>query len=91
VNARIERLRTGSFEARPALSIERALLETEFYRENSGKYSLPVLRALFFQFLCEKKTLFIGVDELLVGERDPAPKVAPTFPEFTCHRFIVRV
>ncbi len=85
MKSRIERLRKQSFEACPSLSIERALLETEFYQHNSGKYSAPVLRARFFKYLCEKKTLYIGADELIVGERGPAPKVVPTFPELTCH------
>lgn len=85
MNKRVEKLRKLSFEAQPAISIERALLETEFYRENSGKFSLPVLRAQFFKYLCEKKSIFIGDDELIVGERGPAPKVVPTFPELTCH------
>ncbi|WP_319548720.1 trans-4-hydroxy-L-proline dehydratase [Desulfogranum marinum] len=85
MNQRIEQLRKESFEARPTISIERALLETAFYRENNGKYSQPVLRALFFKHLCENKTLYIGKHELLVGERGPAPKVVPTFPELTCH------
>lgn len=85
MNSRIARLRQQSFETQPAISIERALLETEFYRENSGKYSLPVLRALCFKYICEHKTLYIGDGELIVGERGPAPKVVPTFPELTCH------
>ncbi|HBG20171.1 MAG TPA: formate C-acetyltransferase/glycerol dehydratase family glycyl radical enzyme, partial [Desulfobulbaceae bacterium] len=85
MNSRIERLRQQSFEAQPAISIERAILETEFYRDNHGKYSLPVLRALCFKYLCEHKTIYIGEGELLVGERGPAPKVVPTFPELTCH------
>jgi formate C-acetyltransferase len=49
------------------------------------KYSIPVLRALNFKHLCEKKTLYIGEDELIVGERGPFPKAVPTFPELTCH------
>ncbi len=85
MNSRVERLRKKSFEARPSISIERALLETEFYEENSGKYSLPIMRARFFKYLCERKTIYIGDEELLVGERGPAPKVVPTFPELTCH------
>ncbi|MEE4243345.1 MAG: trans-4-hydroxy-L-proline dehydratase [Desulfopila sp.] len=85
MNSRIERLRKQSFEACPSLSIERALLETEFYQQNNGKYSAPVLRARFFKYLYEKKTIYIGADELIVGERGPAPKVVPTFPELTCH------
>jgi len=85
MNSRIEILRKQSFESKPSISIERALLETEFYKENSGKYSLPVLRALCFKYICEKKTLYIGDGELIVGERGPTPKAVPTFPELTCH------
>jgi formate C-acetyltransferase len=85
MNARIERLRQQSFEAVPGISIERAQLETEFYREHYGKHSTPVLRAMFFKHLCEKKTLYIGPDELIVGERGPQPKSVPTFPELNCH------
>ena len=67
MNKRIARLREQSFKARPCLSAERALLVTEFYSENDGKYSMPVLRALNFKNLCEKKTIYIGDDELIVG------------------------
>ena len=85
MNKRVARLRKASFEAKPSISIERAVLETEFYKKNEGKYSIPVLRALNFKNLCEKKTLYIGEDELIVGERGPFPKAVPTFPELTCH------
>ena len=33
---RIRRLRQESFDTQPSLSIERALIETEFYKENEG-------------------------------------------------------
>ena len=85
MNQRIERLREESFAAEPSISIERALLETAFYRENYGKHSLPVLRALVFRDLCEKKAIYLGEGELIVGERGPRPKCVPTFPELTCH------
>jgi formate C-acetyltransferase len=85
MNERIQRLRKESFEAIPRLSIERALIETEFYKEHQGKYSTPVLRALVFKELCAKKTIYIGDDELIVGERGPFPKSVSTFPELTCH------
>ncbi len=85
MNERIERLRKESFETFPSISIERALLTTEFYMENDGKYPSPVIRALNFKNLCEKKTIYIGVDELIVGERGPAPKAVSTFPELNCH------
>ncbi|PLX89092.1 MAG: formate C-acetyltransferase/glycerol dehydratase family glycyl radical enzyme [Desulfuromonas sp.] len=85
MNPRIQRLRRLSVDTEPSLSIERALHETAFYREKFGKYSIPVLRALNFLDHCQKKTLYIGDDELIVGERGPQPKAVPTFPELTCH------
>lgn len=85
MNPRIQRLRKLSVDTEPSLSIERALHETAFYRENYGKYSIPVLRALNFYDHCSKKTIYIGNDELIVGERGPHPKAVPTFPELTCH------
>jgi formate C-acetyltransferase len=85
MNDRIRRLRRLSVETQPSLSIERALHETEFYRENYGTCSIPVLRASNFLDHCRKKTIYLGEGELIVGERGPAPKVVPTFPELTCH------
>jgi formate C-acetyltransferase len=82
---RVARLRQKSLETHPSVSIERALLLTDFYRENTGKYSQPVLRAKAFYHLCANKTVFIGDDELIVGERGHEPKATPTYPEITCH------
>ena len=85
MNERIRQLRQLSVETEPSLSIERALHETAFYKENYGKYSVPVLRALNFLYHCRHKTIYIGEGELIVGERGPKPKCVPTFPELTCH------
>ncbi len=85
MNDRIQRLRQLSVDTEPSLSIERALIETEFYKENYGKYSIPVLRALNYYEICKKKTIYLGDDELILGERGPVPKAVPTFPELTCH------
>src|SRR5210317_744755 len=85
MNARIQRLRKQSVAIQPGLSIERALHETAFYKDNFGKYSMPVLRALNFLDHCRKKTIYLGDDELIVGERGPEPGLVPTFPELTCH------
>jgi formate C-acetyltransferase len=82
---RTARLRQESIEARPTISAERARLLTEFYGEHAGRHSAPVLRARAFLHLCQHKTLWIGDDELIVGERGPRPKVVPTYPELTCH------
>lgn len=85
MNLRIQKLRKLSVETEPSLSIERALHETRFYKENYGKFSIPVLRALNFLDHCQKKTIYLGEGELIVGERGPKPKCVPTFPELTCH------
>ena len=85
MNERIQKLRKLSVEAVPTLSIERALHETDFYRENFGKLSVPVMRAANFLDHCRKKAIYLGEGELIVGERGPKPKCVPTFPELTCH------
>jgi formate C-acetyltransferase len=85
MNERVQKLRKLSFETEPSLSIERAMHETAFYKENYGKYSIPVLRAMNFLDHCQKKTIYLGEGELIVGERGPKPKCVPTFPELTCH------
>ena len=85
MNDRTRRLRQRSLESEPSISSERAQLLTLFYRAELGKHSTPVLRALAFKFLCRHKTLYLGPDELIVGERGPEPKAVPTYPELTCH------
>ena len=85
MNERTARLRQQSLDATPSLTAERARLITEFYRAEDGKHSTPVMRAKSFLHLCHEKTLYLGGDELIVGERGPAPKVVPTYPELTCH------
>ena len=83
--ARTERLRRESLDAVPSISGERAGLTTAFYQANMGRYSAPVMRALNFFELCDKKSLYMGDGELIVGERGPRPKAVPTYPELTCH------
>ncbi len=85
MNDRIKRLHKQSLETPTTLTIERALIETAFYKENEGKWPTCVLRAKNFFEICKKKTIYIGNDELIVGERGPVPKAVPTFPELTCH------
>ena len=85
MNERIKRLRQQSIDTPATLTIERALIETAFYKENYGKMPNCILRARNFYEICKKKTIYIGEDELIVGERGPMPKAVPTFPELTCH------
>ncbi len=85
MNRRIQDLREESVTTPATLSIERALITTRFYKENNGKYSIPMMRALNFLEICEKKAIYIGKNELIVGERGEKPKAVSTFPELTCH------
>ena len=85
ITERARRLRQQSLAAIPTLSAERARLITEFYRQDLGLVSVPVCRALSFQYLMARKTICINDGELIVGEKGPAPAVAPTFPELCCH------
>ncbi len=85
MNERIKRLRKQCFDTPTTLSIERALIETAFYKENYGTMPVAVLRAKNFYEICKKKTIYIGDDELIIAERGPVPKAVPTFPELTCH------
>ena len=71
---RTSHLRRQSLETRPSISPERALLMTDFYEGNAGRFSVPVMRARAFLHLCEHKTIYIGEDELVVGERGPLPE-----------------
>jgi formate C-acetyltransferase len=85
MNKRTAKLRQLSLDTPPSLSAERAVLLTEFYQANEGLFSAPVMRSQSFLHLCRHKTIYLGEGELIVGERGPAPKVVPTFPELTCH------
>jgi hypothetical protein len=85
MNERTARLRQASLDTPPSVSEERACLLTDFYKANEGRDSVPVTRARSFAYLCEHKTIYLGQDELIVGERGPQPKSVPTYPELTCH------
>jgi pyruvate formate-lyase/glycerol dehydratase family glycyl radical enzyme len=84
MTGRVAALRQRSLETKPLLSLERARLLTEFYR-NSPPLSVPLMRARAFARIVEHRTIYIGPDELIVGERGPGPKATPTYPELCCH------
>jgi len=83
---RIQKLREESLNAIPRISAERALLITEFYKNHLAFGDpVPVQRAKAFRYILEHKSICINEGELIVGERGPAPKATPTFPEITVH------
>jgi len=86
MNERVAKLRKQSVETKPYISTERAELLTDFYKSDiPASVSVPLCRALSFKHLMENKTICINDGELIVGERGPAPKATPTYPELCCH------
>jgi formate C-acetyltransferase len=86
MNERIQQLREQSLQTKPSISLERAWLLTEFYKsEISSQVSIPVQRALAFNYILKHKEICINPGELIVGERGPAPKATPTYPEVCLH------
>ena len=78
MNERIQKLRE--------LSVTTPVhIDLEFYKENDGKYSIPVMRSMVLKEYFSKKTLYLGEGELIVGEKGKDPQASPTFPELCCH------
>ncbi len=83
---RIRRLRARSLRAVPALSSERGVLLSRYYRSGAADgLSVPRQRSGAFAWLMKRKKIVILPDELIVGERGPAAKATPSYPEITCH------
>lgn len=83
---RVKLLRNQSISTKPYISTERAELLTDFYQSGGADLvSTPVARALAFKHILENKTICINDGELIVGERGPAPRATPTYPELCCH------
>jgi trans-4-hydroxy-L-proline dehydratase len=85
MSERVARLRQQSLDAVPSISAERAELMTAFYQQNHELQSTPLFRARAFRYLMENRTIAIGEDELIIGEKGPSPKATPTYPELCCH------
>ncbi|MBM3310319.1 MAG: glycyl radical protein [Candidatus Aminicenantes bacterium] len=83
---RVKKLRGQSLAAIPSVTGERAKLITEFYKSaEAGRHGPALQHALAFKHILEHKVLCFNDGELIVGERGPAPKATPTYPEVTCH------
>jgi len=86
MNSRIIKLREETLQAVNRLSAERGLLVTHFYNElSAAEDAVPVQRAKAFEYILRHKSICINDGELIVGERGPAPKATPTYPEINLH------
>ncbi len=85
MNNRIRLLRENSLKAVPSISAERAILITDFYAFMPENLPVAVQRAQAFRYILQNKNICILDNELIVGERGPAPKATPTYPEISLH------
>jgi len=86
ISPRVKKLREQSLNAVEKISAERALLITRFYKSDEAReLSIPVKRARAFEYLLKNKKICINDGELIVGERGPAAKETPTYPEISLH------
>jgi len=86
LSERVKKLREQSLNTVEKISSERALLVTRFYKSDEARgLSAPVRRAKAFEYLLKNKKLCINDGELIVGERGPAAKETPTYPEISLH------
>jgi formate C-acetyltransferase len=86
ISERVRKLREQSLSAVEKITAERAILITRFYKSDEAlEISVPVKRAKAFEYLLRNKAICINEGELIVGERGPAPKETPTYPEISLH------
>jgi pyruvate formate-lyase/glycerol dehydratase family glycyl radical enzyme len=86
MNERVKKLREQSLNAVPTVTGERAKLITEYYQSpEASRVSRAMRHAAAFKHILAHKKICLNEGELIVGERGPAPKATPTYPEVTCH------
>jgi formate C-acetyltransferase len=86
ITSRVAKLREQSLNAVETITAERAVLVTQYYKSDEAReLSAPVKRAKAFEYILRNKTICINEGELIVGERGPAPKLTPTYPEICLH------
>ena len=86
ISERVRKLKEQSLSAVESISAERAMLITQYYRSDEAReLSSAVRRARAFEYILSNKKIFVNDGELIVGERGPAPKATPTYPEISLH------
>jgi len=78
---RQESRRKRLFSLEPEICIERALTYTRVFEATEGK-PIIVRRAKAFASTVQEMSIYIGEDELIVGNLAIKPRAAPIFPEF---------
>ncbi|HEY8889969.1 MAG TPA: pyruvate formate lyase family protein [Clostridium sp.] len=80
INDRIQKLKNGLFANKREVSLERALLYTESYKETEGKSSI-IRRAKATTHILNNVEISIRSDELIIGNRTTKPRSGIVSPE----------
>ncbi|NMB17500.1 MAG: formate C-acetyltransferase/glycerol dehydratase family glycyl radical enzyme [Firmicutes bacterium] len=75
-------LRAQLLGCQPAICSERAVLVTESYQQTAGQPEI-IRRARALEHLLRNMSLWIGEQELIVGNQATRARSAPIFPEFS--------
>ncbi len=82
MTSRSKRLKQTMLESEPTISSERAVLFTEYVKDNWSLH--PILRlAGGFAHVLDNMTIRIEPEELIVGNMGPTPRSCQVFPEYS--------
>lgn len=82
MNHRIGKLRQRFFDIQPEICPERARFFTRSMIESEGQ-PIVLRRARAFEDVLKQMSLFVGEDELIVGNQASKPRSAPIYPEYS--------
>ncbi len=80
--SRVNRLRERFLSTPPAVCSERAKIVTQAYKDYDGEPAV-LKRAKTLCRILSEMSIFIGDDELIVGNQSSKPRSSPIFPEFS--------
>ncbi len=82
MNERIERLRSRLMSAKPEICPQRAVIFTKSMMETEGE-PLAIRRAKGFYEVLDKMSIYIGDEDILLGNQASKPKASPIYPEYS--------
>jgi len=82
MNKRIKRLKNNIMETNPEICPERARYFTESMKKTEGE-PIVLRRAKAFYDVLDRMSIYVGKDELLVGNQASKPKASPIYPEYS--------
>jgi len=82
MNERTKRLREALMAAKPEICPERALIFTESMKQSEGE-PLAIRRAKAFYEVLDRMSIYVGKDDILVGNQASKPKSSPIYPEYS--------